>query len=162
MEPALSRRTLLLFLCFVGVQSAVASWNGKGYESSFRFAWQQLPKARGQNLASYCKLQLKRHHMEPGTSSLLAKAGPPTPLSLSQTPEERSRKITINATNEEYETETRHFAHIDCPGHADYVKNMITGGHPPTFHVLSIGANGRSAMKGKGLATSAPIELLPP
>jgi len=41
--------------------------------------------------------------------------------------EERERGITINASHVEYETETRHYAHIDCPGHADYVKNMITG-----------------------------------
>jgi len=42
-------------------------------------------------------------------------------------PEERARGITINTTHVEYETETRHYAHVDCPGHADYVKNMITG-----------------------------------
>nr|BBK20487.1 translation elongation factor Tu [Cryptomonas sp. CCAC 1634B] len=42
-------------------------------------------------------------------------------------PEERARGITINTAHIEYETETRHYAHVDCPGHADYVKNMITG-----------------------------------
>ncbi|CAE7732056.1 tufA, partial [Symbiodinium sp. CCMP2456] len=42
-------------------------------------------------------------------------------------PEERARGITINASHIEYETETRHYCHVDCPGHADYVKNMITG-----------------------------------
>nr|CAB3450241.1 unnamed protein product [Digitaria exilis] len=42
-------------------------------------------------------------------------------------PEERARGITINTATVEYETETRHYAHVDCPGHADYVKNMITG-----------------------------------
>ncbi|HGP7175872.1 TPA: elongation factor Tu [Neisseria meningitidis] len=42
-------------------------------------------------------------------------------------PEEKARGITINASHVEYETETRHYAHVDCPGHADYVKNMITG-----------------------------------
>ena len=42
-------------------------------------------------------------------------------------PEERERGITINTSHVEYETETRHYAHVDCPGHADYVKNMITG-----------------------------------
>jgi elongation factor Tu len=42
-------------------------------------------------------------------------------------PEERARGITINASHVEYESELRHYAHIDCPGHADYVKNMITG-----------------------------------
>ena len=42
-------------------------------------------------------------------------------------PEERARGITINTAHVEYETENRHYAHVDCPGHADYVKNMITG-----------------------------------
>ena len=42
-------------------------------------------------------------------------------------PEERQRGITINSRHVEYETENRHYAHVDCPGHADYVKNMITG-----------------------------------
>ncbi len=42
-------------------------------------------------------------------------------------PEERARGITINTSHVEYESATRHYAHVDCPGHADYVKNMITG-----------------------------------
>ena len=42
-------------------------------------------------------------------------------------PEERERGITINTRHVEYETANRHYAHVDCPGHADYVKNMITG-----------------------------------
>ncbi|STR45939.1 elongation factor Tu [Iodobacter fluviatilis] len=42
-------------------------------------------------------------------------------------PEEKARGITINTSHVEYETETRHYAHVDCPGHADYIKNMITG-----------------------------------
>ena len=42
-------------------------------------------------------------------------------------PEERARGITINTAHVEYETDKRHYAHVDCPGHADYVKNMITG-----------------------------------
>lgn len=42
-------------------------------------------------------------------------------------PEERERGITIATSHVEYETENRHYAHVDCPGHADYVKNMITG-----------------------------------
>src|SRR5437588_1738479 len=42
-------------------------------------------------------------------------------------PEERQRGITINTSHVEYETENRHYAHVDCPGHADYIKNMITG-----------------------------------
>jgi hypothetical protein len=46
---------------------------------------------------------------------------------IDKSPEERARGITINATHVEYETEKRHYAHVDCPGHADYVRNMITG-----------------------------------
>ncbi|TMP54787.1 elongation factor Tu, partial [Pseudoalteromonas citrea] len=42
-------------------------------------------------------------------------------------PEERERGITISTSHVEYDTPTRHYAHVDCPGHADYVKNMITG-----------------------------------
>ena len=42
-------------------------------------------------------------------------------------PEEKARGITINTAHVEYETTNRHYAHVDCPGHADYVKNMITG-----------------------------------
>ena len=46
---------------------------------------------------------------------------------IDKAPEERERGITINTAHVEYETDTRHYAHVDCPGHADYVKNMITG-----------------------------------
>lgn len=46
---------------------------------------------------------------------------------IDKAPEERARGITISATHVEYETDKRHYAHVDCPGHADYVKNMITG-----------------------------------
>src|ERR1700754_4036102 len=42
-------------------------------------------------------------------------------------PEEKERGITINTTHVEYQTDKRHYAHVDCPGHADYIKNMITG-----------------------------------
>ena len=46
---------------------------------------------------------------------------------IDKAPEERERGITINTSHVEYQTETRHYAHVDCPGHADYIKNMITG-----------------------------------
>ena len=46
---------------------------------------------------------------------------------IDKAPEERERGITIATAHVEYETEPRHYAHVDCPGHADYVKNMITG-----------------------------------
>ena len=47
--------------------------------------------------------------------------------SIDNAPEERQRGITINTAHVEYETANRHYAHVDCPGHADYIKNMITG-----------------------------------
>ena len=46
---------------------------------------------------------------------------------IDKAPEEKERGITISTAHVEYETEKRHYAHVDCPGHADYVKNMITG-----------------------------------
>ena len=46
---------------------------------------------------------------------------------IDRAPEERARGITINATCVEYQTAGRHYAHVDCPGHADFVKNMVTG-----------------------------------
>ena len=46
---------------------------------------------------------------------------------IDKAPEERERGITINTAHVEYETDARHYAHVDCPGHADYIKNMITG-----------------------------------
>jgi len=58
-------------------------------------------------------------------------------------PEERARGITINTAHVEYETETRHYAHVDCPGHADYVKNMITGAAQMDGAILVVsGADG--------------------
>lgn len=47
--------------------------------------------------------------------------------SIDKAPEEKSRGITISTTHIEYETDNRHYSHVDCPGHADYIKNMITG-----------------------------------
>jgi elongation factor Tu len=56
-------------------------------------------------------------------------------------PEEKSRGITISTAHVEYETEKRHYAHIDCPGHADYVKNMITGAAQMDGAILVVSAN---------------------
>ncbi len=55
-------------------------------------------------------------------------------------PEERARGITINTRHVEYETESRHYAHVDCPGHADYVKNMITGAAQMDGAILVVSA----------------------
>merc|ERR1719198_2088006 len=65
---------------------------------------------------------------------------------IDKAPEEKARGITINSTHVEYETKNRHYAHVDCPGHADYVKNMITGA---------------SCMDGAILVVSAPDGPMP-
>src|SRR5260221_6969805 len=56
-------------------------------------------------------------------------------------PEEKERGITINTAHVEYETVNRHYAHVDCPGHADYIKNMITGAAQMDGAILVVGAN---------------------
>jgi elongation factor Tu len=60
--------------------------------------------------------------------------------SIDNTPEEKARGITINASHVEYETASRHYAHVDCPGHADYVKNMITGAAQMDGAILVVAA----------------------
>ena len=59
---------------------------------------------------------------------------------IDKAPEERERGITINTAHVEYETESRHYAHVDCPGHADYVKNMITGAAQMDGAILVVSA----------------------
>jgi len=59
---------------------------------------------------------------------------------IDKAPEEKERGITINTSHVEYETETRHYAHVDCPGHADYVKNMITGAAQMDGAILVVSA----------------------
>ena len=59
---------------------------------------------------------------------------------IDKAPEEKARGITINTSHVEYQTETRHYAHVDCPGHADYVKNMITGAAQMDGAILVVSA----------------------
>ena len=59
---------------------------------------------------------------------------------IDKAPEERERGITISTAHIEYETEKRHYAHVDCPGHADYVKNMITGAAQMDGAILIVAA----------------------
>jgi len=89
-------------------------------------------------------------HVDHGKTSLtaaitkvLAKAGGATFTAYDQidkAPEERERGITISTAHVEYETENRHYAHVDCPGHADYVKNMITGAAQMDGAILVVSA----------------------
>src|SRR5439155_4455663 len=60
--------------------------------------------------------------------------------SIDNAPEERERGITIAITHVEYETQNRHYAHVDCPGHADYIKNMITGAAQMDGAILVVSA----------------------
>ena len=60
--------------------------------------------------------------------------------SIDNAPEERARGVTINISHVEYETATRHYAHVDCPGHADYIKNMITGAAQMDGAILVVSA----------------------
>ncbi len=60
--------------------------------------------------------------------------------SIDNAPEEKARGITIAAAHVEYETANRHYAHVDCPGHADYIKNMITGAAQMDGAILVVAA----------------------
>jgi elongation factor Tu len=89
-------------------------------------------------------------HVDHGKTSLtaaitkvLAKSGGATFLAYDQidkAPEEKARGITINTAHVEYETKNRHYAHVDCPGHADYIKNMITGAAQMDGAILVVSA----------------------
>jgi len=76
-------------------------------------------------------------------TKVLAEVGGATAMAYDQidkTPEERERGITISTAHLEYQTKTRHYAHVDCPGHADYVKNMITGAAQMDGAILVVSA----------------------
>src|SRR5277367_4498186 len=76
-------------------------------------------------------------------TNILAKKGLATAkgyAEIDNSPEEKERGITINTTHIEYQTEKRHYAHVDCPGHADYIKNMITGAAQMDGAILVVSA----------------------
>src|SRR5918996_1275957 len=77
-------------------------------------------------------------------TKVLAEQGPNTAVrdfaSIDNAPEEKARGITINTSHVEYETANRHYAHVDCPGHADYIKNMITGAAQMDGAILVVSA----------------------
>lgn len=89
-------------------------------------------------------------HVDHGKTTLtaaitivLAKSGGATAKNyadIDAAPEEKARGITINTAHVEYETQNRHYAHVDCPGHADYVKNMITGAAQMDGAILVVSA----------------------
>ena len=89
-------------------------------------------------------------HVDHGKTTLtaaittcLAKKGQAAAMdyaSIDAAPEEKERGITINTAHVEYQTETRHYAHVDCPGHADYIKNMITGAAQMDAAILVVAA----------------------
>ena len=89
-------------------------------------------------------------HVDHGKTTLtaaitmaLAQGGSATAMrydEIDKAPEEKARGITINTSHVEYETENRHYAHVDCPGHADYVKNMITGAAQMDGAILLVSA----------------------
>ena len=77
-------------------------------------------------------------------TKILAETGGSTAMDFEQidnAPEEKERGITISISHVEYETENRHYAHVDCPGHADYVKNMITGAAQMDGAILVVGGD---------------------
>ena len=76
-------------------------------------------------------------------TKVLAKKGGATftdYASIDKAPEEKARGITITSSHVEYETDNRHYAHVDCPGHADYIKNMITGAAQMDGAILVVSA----------------------
>ncbi len=77
-------------------------------------------------------------------TQILAKKGLATARrydEIDNAPEEKARGVTINVHHAEYETEKRHYAHVDCPGHADYIKNMVTGAAQMDGAILVVGAD---------------------
>jgi elongation factor Tu len=79
-----------------------------------------------------------------GITKVLSKTGRAKVMDFDQidkAPEEKERGITINIAHVEYETDTRHYAHVDCPGHADYIKNMITGAAQMDGAILVVAAD---------------------
>src|SRR5690606_5166168 len=76
-------------------------------------------------------------------------------------PEERERGITINTSHVEHETEARHYAHVDCPGHADYVKNMITGAAQMDGAILAVcAADGALPQTGELVLQASRVGVL--
>src|ERR1700719_3535364 len=110
-----------------------------------------MAKAKFERTKPHCNIGTIGH-VDHGKTSLtaaitkvLAETGGATYTAYDQidkAPEERARGITISTAHVEYETKARHYAHVDCPGHADYVKNMITGAAQMDGAILVVSAAG--------------------
>src|SRR4028119_1520428 len=108
-----------------------------------------MAKAKFERTKPHCNIGTIGH-VDHGKTSLtaaitkvLAETGGATYVdyaNIDKAPEERERGITISTAHVEYETEKRHYAHVDCPGHADYVKNMITGAAQMDGAILVVSA----------------------
>ncbi|MBP5857178.1 GTP-binding protein, partial [Marivibrio halodurans] len=108
-----------------------------------------MAKAKFERTKPHCNIGTIGH-VDHGKTTLtaaitkvLAETGGATFLdyaAIDKAPEEKARGITINTAHVEYETENRHYAHVDCPGHADYVKNMITGAAQMDGAILVVSA----------------------
>ena len=105
-----------------------------------RRPWQDHPDRRYYQVSGYCRARLSSRTMP----------------CIDKAPEERERGITINTAHVEYETEKRHYAHVDCPGHADYIKNMITGAAQMDGAILVIAAIRRPHGSDQGAHPAGP------
>src|SRR5215510_7593810 len=108
-----------------------------------------MAKAKFERTKPHCNIGTIGH-VDHGKTTLtaaitkvLAETGGATFMAYDQidkAPEEKARGITINTAHVEYETKNRHYAHVDCPGHADYVKNMVTGAAQMDGAILVVAA----------------------
>ncbi len=108
-----------------------------------------MAKAKFQRTKPHCNIGTIGHvdhgktTLTAAITTVLAKSGGATVMKYAEidaAPEEKARGITINTAHVEYETTNRHYAHVDCPGHADYVKNMITGAAQMDGAILVVSA----------------------
>ncbi|KAJ6933539.1 elongation factor Tu [Populus alba x Populus x berolinensis] len=95
-------------------------------------------------------------HVDHGKTTLTGGSAPKKYDEIDAAPEERARGITINTATVEYETESRHYAHVDCPGHADYVKNMITGAAQMDGAILAV--EDVFSITGRGTVATGRVE----